>query len=81
MRPLARSVTTFDSFLMHTGTEGTPAAILPDFCILLSCLAVEPCPYLSPRAVQIDEFGTIAANSLKQIKAGGDGVGLRTYDP
>ncbi|CAL8464767.1 g4302 [Coccomyxa elongata] len=31
--------------------------------------------------IKIDEYGTIAANSLKQIKAGGDGVGLRTYDP
>ena len=31
--------------------------------------------------VQVDEYGTIPANSLKQIKAGGDGVGLRTYDP
>lgn len=30
---------------------------------------------------QVDEYGTIPANSLKQIKAGGDGVGLRTYDP
>ena len=30
---------------------------------------------------QIDEYGTIPASALKQIKAGGDGVGLRTYDP
>ena len=30
---------------------------------------------------QVDEYGTIPANSFKQIKAGGDGVGLRTYDP
>ncbi|CAL5229169.1 g12444 [Coccomyxa viridis] len=31
--------------------------------------------------IKVDEYGTIPANSLKQIKAGGDGVGLRTYDP
>lgn len=29
----------------------------------------------------ISEGGTIRAADLKQIMAGGDGVGLRTYDP
>jgi len=31
--------------------------------------------------LKISEGGTIRATDLKQIKAGGDGVGLRTYDP
>lgn len=31
--------------------------------------------------MQIDENGTIPATALKQIKAGGDNVGLKTYDP
>jgi citrate synthase len=31
--------------------------------------------------VPILEGGVIRATDLKQIKAGGDGVGLRTYDP
>ncbi|GFR42004.1 hypothetical protein Agub_g2818 [Astrephomene gubernaculifera] len=31
--------------------------------------------------IEISEGGTINAQSLKQIKAGGDGVGLRVYDP
>lgn len=31
--------------------------------------------------LEISEGGTINAQALKQIKAGGDGVGLRTYDP
>lgn len=31
--------------------------------------------------IEISEGGTIQASALKQIKAGGDGVGLRTYDP
>jgi hypothetical protein len=35
---------------------------------------------LSPQ-LEISEGGTLNAQALKQIKAGGDGVGLRTYDP
>mmetsp|Transcript_34533 Transcript_34533/g.87293 ORF Transcript_34533/g.87293 Transcript_34533/m.87293 type:complete len:513 (-) Transcript_34533:781-2319(-) len=31
--------------------------------------------------LEISEGGTINAQALKQIKAGGDGVGLRAYDP
>lgn len=31
--------------------------------------------------LEISEGGTLNAQALKQIKAGGDGVGLRTYDP
>jgi citrate synthase len=31
--------------------------------------------------LEISDGGTINAALLKQIKAGGDGVGLRTYDP
>ena len=31
--------------------------------------------------VPILEGGVIRATDLKQIKAGGDGMGLRTYDP
>jgi hypothetical protein len=31
--------------------------------------------------LDISESGTLNAQSLKQIKAGGDGVGLRVYDP
>lgn len=31
--------------------------------------------------VPIREGGVIRATDLKQIKAGGDGMGLRTYDP
>lgn len=31
--------------------------------------------------LEISDGGTINAQALKQIKAGGDGVGLRTYDP
>ena len=31
--------------------------------------------------LKISEGGTIRATDLKQITAGGDGVGLRTYDP
>ena len=31
--------------------------------------------------IPITEGGQIKANDLKQITAGGDGVGLRTYDP
>jgi len=31
--------------------------------------------------LEISEGGTVNASQLKQIKAGGDGVGLRTYDP
>jgi citrate synthase len=31
--------------------------------------------------LEVSEGGTINAQALKQIKAGGDGVGLRTYDP
>ncbi|GFH18987.1 citrate synthase [Haematococcus lacustris] len=31
--------------------------------------------------IEISEGGTINASALKQIKAGGDGVGLRAYDP
>lgn len=31
--------------------------------------------------LEISEGGTISAQALKQITAGGDGVGLRTYDP
>jgi citrate synthase len=30
--------------------------------------------------IKISEHGTIKATDLKQITAGGDGVGLRTYD-
>eukprot|EP00983_Pelagomonas_calceolata_P096932 1158188-Pelagomonas_calceolata.AAC.8 len=32
-------------------------------------------------ALNISEGGTLNASELKQIKAGGDGVGLRVYDP
>jgi hypothetical protein len=35
-----------------------------------------PCPQLN-----ISEGGTLNASELKQIKAGGDNVGLRAYDP
>ncbi len=31
--------------------------------------------------VEVSEGGTINAAALKQITAGGDGVGLRAYDP
>ncbi len=31
--------------------------------------------------LQLDDHGHLKANDLKQITAGGDGVGLRTYDP
>jgi hypothetical protein len=31
--------------------------------------------------LDISDSGTLNAQSLKQIKAGGDGVGLRVYDP
>ena len=31
--------------------------------------------------LKISEGGTIRATDLKQITAGGDNVGLRTYDP
>ena len=31
--------------------------------------------------LQLNEHGHLKAADLKQIKAGGDGVGLRTYDP
>lgn len=31
--------------------------------------------------LEVSDGGTINAQTLKQIKAGGDGVGLRTYDP
>ena len=31
--------------------------------------------------IKISEGGTIKATDLKKITAGGDGVGLRTYDP
>ena len=31
--------------------------------------------------IKISEGGTIRATDLKAITAGGDGVGLRTYDP
>lgn len=30
--------------------------------------------------IAISDHGTIQATDLKQIKAGGDGVGLRTFD-
>ena len=30
--------------------------------------------------ISIDDHGTIKATDLKQVTAGGDGVGLRTYD-
>ena len=30
--------------------------------------------------MSIDDHGTIKATDLKQVTAGGDGVGLRTYD-
>jgi citrate synthase len=30
--------------------------------------------------IAISDHGTIKATDLKQISAGGDGVGLRTYD-
>ncbi len=31
--------------------------------------------------IKISDQGTIAGTELKKITAGGDGVGLRTYDP
>jgi hypothetical protein len=31
--------------------------------------------------LEISDGGTINATALKKITAGGDGVGLRTYDP
>jgi citrate synthase len=34
-----------------------------------------------PAQLEISDGGTLNAQALKQIKAGGDGVGLRTYDP
>lgn len=30
--------------------------------------------------IQINDHGLVKANDLKQIRAGGDGTGLRTYD-
>ena len=39
---------------------------------------------LDPRPlpqIDISEGGTINASALKKITAGGDGLGLRTYDP
>lgn len=35
----------------------------------------------SMQQIEVTEGGTIPAQALKQITAGGDGVGLRTYDP
>ncbi len=52
--------------------------------VLTYCLQILACWSVSEpfnASLQVDEYGTIAANALKQIKAGGDGVGLRTYDP
>ncbi len=37
--------------------------------------------HLSHAQLEISEGGTLNAQALKQIKAGGDGAGLRTYDP
>lgn len=31
--------------------------------------------------LKLDDHGLLKANDLKQITAGGDGLGLRTYDP
>lgn len=31
--------------------------------------------------LQLDDHGHLKATDLKQITAGGDGLGLRTYDP
>lgn len=31
--------------------------------------------------LQLDDHGLLNAKDLKQITAGGDGLGLRTYDP
>jgi citrate synthase len=31
--------------------------------------------------IEVSEGGTINVQALKKITAGGDGVGLRTYDP
>jgi citrate synthase len=36
---------------------------------------------MRPMQIEITEGGTIPASALKKITAGGDGVGLRTYDP
>lgn len=50
----------------------------------IACTALAspaPAPTPSPRQLEISEGGTINAAGLKQITAGGDGVGLRTYDP
>jgi citrate synthase len=33
------------------------------------------------KQIEVSEGGTIPAAALKKITAGGDGVGLRTYDP
>jgi citrate synthase len=38
-------------------------------------------PARSRPQLEVSEGGTINASALKQITAGGDGVGLRTYDP
>lgn len=39
------------------------------------------CRTTSCAQLEVSEGGTLNAQALKAIKAGGDGVGLRTYDP
>lgn len=38
-------------------------------------------PHAPAAQLEVSDGGTINAQALKQITAGGDGVGLRTYDP
>jgi len=53
--------------------------------LLGQSFSVHPHPHLNEacRSMQLEvsEGGTINAQALKKITAGGDGVGLRTYDP
>lgn len=43
--------------------------------------SITTCPMFNALQLEVSEGGTIAASALKQITAGGDGVGLRAYDP
>lgn len=55
---------------------------MPTSCVRREA-ASHPIPSPTPACPQLDisEGGNINASALKQIKAGGDHVGLRAYDP
>jgi len=57
-------------------------ACMPTSCVRREA-ASHPIPSPTPACPQLDisEGGNINASALKQIKAGGDHVGLRAYDP